>query len=377
MERNTSVKVRLRAAAVFTVACGLLNACSGTTSPAPSVAAPASASAPAPSEAASASASVASPSASAAAAGQTIDEVCAKGVQEGQLDYQAGFNTDAFPKYNAEFQKAYPGITINYSQADPEDTVRRIITEAQSGRTTLDLTYSDPNIAQELVDADLVDKSFDWKSLGVPAGAVVQDFMVRVYRTAFGLVYNTNLVKPEDLPNTWDEVINPKWSGKVVAHLHADSLRNLALVWGIDKLTTWANAFKSTDNPVVIDGATAGMQTVASGENEFTTAGRDDSFNELSSKNAPLGIKYLDIIPTAEPYHTVVKGAHHPNAAACWVAWLASPAGLAAQKAIDFKTNFDIPQGSPAGATLASINTAADAKLVADAGDKVAKILTP
>jgi iron(III) transport system substrate-binding protein len=354
----------------------VLAACSSAATPTPTQAPTA-----APSAAASAAASAgASPSAAAAAnLDDAVKAQCAKGEQEGAMTFISSISANAWPKYAAEFAKVAPKIAANttYQNMNSEDNARKILAEAQTGKTTVDVIYNDAYIIQNLIESNVLDTSFDWAKMGVPPDTI-KGPTVRVFRTTFGLVYNKNLVKPEDLPNTWDDVINAKWAGRVVAHLHADGIKSLVLVWGIDKETTWANNFKKTDNPKVIDGATAGILTVASGENFFTTAGRDDSLREQQAKGAPIDIKYLDIVPTGEPYSAVIKGAAHPNAAACWVLWLASKAGRDALAAIDFKFNDTVPKtGVPAGAKLASVDTKAQADLVNQAGDVVSKILTP
>jgi iron(III) transport system substrate-binding protein len=63
--------------------------------------------------------------------------------------------------------------------------------------------------------------------------------MVRIFRVAGGLTYNTEKVKPEDLPNTWDELLDPKWAGKVIVDPRGRPLNQLSLVWGEDKVLSF------------------------------------------------------------------------------------------------------------------------------------------
>jgi ABC-type Fe3+ transport system substrate-binding protein len=362
-----------RPLAALTIVALLVTACAGAATPAPTAAPTA-----APTSAATSAATTAA-SPAAANLEDAVKAQCAKGEQEGTMSFVSSISANAWPKYAAEFAKVAPKIAANttYQNMNSEDNARRILAEAQTGKGTVDVIYNDAYIVQNLIDAGVLNTSFDWKSFGVPEDTI-KGPTVRVFRTTFGLVFNKSLLKAEDLPSTWDDVINAKWAGRAVAHLHADGIKSLVLIWGIEKMTKWANDFKTTVKPKVIDGATAGILTVASGENLFTTAGRDDSLREQQAKGAPIDIKYLDIVPTGEPYSAVIKNAAHPQAAACWVMWLASKAGRDALAAIDFKFNDTVPKtGVPSNAKLASVNTAADATLVNQAGDVVSKILTP
>ena len=351
----------------------VLSACSAAATPTPTQAPTA-----APTAAATAAATAA-PSAAAVNLEDAMKAQCVKGEAEGAMSFVSSISASAWPKYAAEFAKVAPKIAANttYQNANSEDNARRIMAEAQTGKGTVDVIYNDAYIVQNLIDANVLSTAFDWAKFGVPADTI-KGPTVRVFRTTFGLVFNTTLAKAADLPNTWDEVINAKWAGRVVVHAKADSVKSLVLIWGLDKTTKWATDLKKTVNPKIIDGATAGMLTVNSGENIFTTAGRDDSLREQQAKGAPIDVKYLDIVPTGEPYSAVIKSAAHPQAAACWVLWLASKAGRDALAAIDFKFNDTVPKtGVPAGAKLASVNTAADATLVNQAGDAITKIMTP
>ena len=136
--------------------------------------------------------------------------------------------------------------------------------------------------------------------MGVKPNYISNTNAVRTERIAIGVVYNTDQVQESDLPDTWDGLVNPKWAGKVVVDPRGDQLQLLAIAWGKDKTVDFVKRLKQTDKPQVVQGATAGLLTVASGENKITTNGPAAETAEQQSKGAPVAIRYLDVVPAVD-----------------------------------------------------------------------------
>jgi iron(III) transport system substrate-binding protein len=350
------------AAAVLSVACT-----PGTQSPAP--ASPTAATSQAPAASSSAAAGSAAPDFAAARAA-----VCEKGKTEGKLVY---WNNFAKPDVIfAEFNKAYPGITVDPLTSRPDDFAQTLLTEIAAGRKpTADIMYGELNILKPIFDVNGEDASIDWKALGVadeiltPTGNVV-----RLQRVAAGIVYNTNAVKADELPSTWAGLLDQKWANQLVVDARGRPFDQLSLLWGKDQTIGYVNQLLAL-KPIVINGGTAGMLAVAGGQAKITTGGRSESTAEEKSKGTPLEIKYLDVIPTLDAYNIVPKDAPHPNAAACMVSWLATD-GAKAFETAEFKTNLTRPTGAPADAALIEVDTAEKADSVKKIGKEIGALYT-
>lgn len=344
----------------------ILAACSGGSSPSASASSPAAAS--------SAPAATTESSAS-AAPGADLASVCKQAADtEGQLVY---WNNLANPDpIFAAFKEAYPGIDIETLTLRPDDNAQRVLTEAAAGKQiTPDLVYGGLDVFGDVIARGIIKDDVDWKALGVADDLVTDSGMVRLYRTAGGLVYNSDTTKPEDLPNTWDEIIDPKWEGKVVVDPRGRPFDQLSLVWGEQETLDWVKRFVQTDKPIVIEGGTAGMVAVAGGQGAFTTGGRSSETLEQQAKGAPLEIKYLDLIPTLDAYHAVIATARHPLAAECFTGWAAT-AGAKVHNDAEFKSNETVPPDAPAGAKIIAIDDADKAAKVSDIGPKIGAIET-
>ncbi|WP_225753447.1 ABC transporter substrate-binding protein [Actinotalea sp. Marseille-Q4924] len=301
--------------------------------------------------------------------------VCEAGAEEGTVVFWGSEEDATQQKLEADFAAAHPGIDVEFQSLRPEDITQRLVLEAGSGRASeVDVIEGNLDAFEPLVERDLVQQDVDWTSLGVRESLITETGMVRNSRIANGLVYNPDVTQPEDLPETWEELIDPKWAGTVVVDPRGNPLQALALEWGVDETVDYVERMKETVQPVVIEGGTAGMLTVASGENELTTNGRSAETLEQQAQGSPLEIHYLDVIPTSDFYQVVLADAPHPNAAACWVGWLVGEEGAAKVLEYAYKGNDDIPAGAPEDAVIAAIETAEEVDLAADAAAQIAAI---
>jgi iron(III) transport system substrate-binding protein len=304
----------------------------------------------------------------------SMDEVCKAAAQEGELVSWNSEDPEAYQKIFETFAKTYPGIKLNSVEVRPDDLVQKLVTESAAGHPSgVDAISITMDKAGPLLDNHLINTDIDFTKMGVKHDYIGDGNAVRTERIAIGLAYNTDQVQDSELPNTWDELVNPKWAGKVVVDPRSDPLQLLAIAWGQDKTVDFVNKLSQADKPQVIQGATAGLLTVASGENKITTNGRSAETAEQQSKGAPVKIKYLDIVPAVDYYTAVPADAPHPNAGACWAAWLNSEAGRKAKAEYAFKGNVDLPQEAGSG-QLAAIGNPQDTALVTDTAAKISAV---
>lgn len=313
------------------------------------------------------------------AAGSSLEQVCAAGEQEGALIVRKSTDPDLFEKEIAGFKEKYPGIKVDYGVQNPENSIDSVVAHKQAGRDLdVDLLDEDISDIQPLIDLGYVSK-MNWADLDVEATKTFEVNglqLVRTQRIVLGLGYNTSNVKAEDLPNTWDELIDPKWAGKVVIDPRGKYLAGLSIAWGKDKAVDWYKRFVETAKPMLVQGATASVQKVISGEALLTTSSHDAEINEQQATGAPIDIKYLDVVPTADHYAIVLDGAPHANAAACFISWFASKdGGEAAQLKYEFKNNETEPSGLAKDAVLAIPVTEKDSDLKSETADEFAALV--
>jgi iron(III) transport system substrate-binding protein len=291
------------------------------------------------------------------AANSALSAICQKGVSEGQVDYLTEQDPSIFAKEVKPFESKYPGIKVKVTQLEPQDQVSRVLTEVQAGHTLdADVLAGDQESDLPLFKAGDI-QPVDLSPYGVAADLSVTVLGTKVYltqRVFHGIGYNTQKYKASDIPDTWQGLIDSKLAGKISVDPRGKWIAPLVTDpnWGPTKTYSWYQDLLKTDKPQIVKGVTDSLTKVVSGEVPITTSARSAEVEQLAAGGAPVAIKYLDVVPVDEVIIPMMKGAPHPNAATCFMAWLTGPVSQAQQFKYEFKTNGPTPKGMPSGASL-------------------------
>ncbi len=139
--------------------------------------------------------------------------------KEGKLAFYSAMDLPIAEKFAKAFEARFPGITVRVERSGAERVFQRIGQEMESRIYAVDVVNSADG-AHFIV----------WKRNGwlapylpeevarhYPAQYYDPDGLwvtTRVWLSSLG--YNTNLVKPEEAPASFADLLNPKWMGKMV-----------------------------------------------------------------------------------------------------------------------------------------------------------------
>jgi iron(III) transport system substrate-binding protein len=308
----------------------------------------------------------------------TADAACAAADKEGALNYWSASDPEQFAAEVAPFQAKHPKIKVNFTSLRPEQVAQRVVTEVQSRQPlSVDATTTDLPSATPLLDQKLI-RDVDYTQLGIAKNLItttggVETF--RVFRDPLGIGYNTRTLQKADLPPTWDSLVDAKWKNKIVVDPRGIYVAGISSAWGAAKTLDWFNRFRQTADPLVVQGATASLQKVASQEALMTTSATTSAVREQQAGGAPLDIHYLDVVTSEDKYGMVLKQAQHPNAAACFMSWWGGPEGQAQQLKVEFKSNTDAPEGLPPTSKLAYSKTPQDDAASTKVAGEISSIL--
>jgi ABC-type Fe3+ transport system substrate-binding protein len=201
----------------------------------------------------------------------------------------------------------------------------RIIQEAKAGQAAT----SDLFIGSENHVARMSLKRVEWSKTFSHVTAPMIDWdgrvLIVVSRTP-GFTYNTNLVSANDVPQKVEDVLNPKWKGKIASTPYAASFDRLALIWGEDKTTSFLRAFAKHAAGLIRCGE---EERVANGEFAMMVFNCDlADQNEMREKGAPVsGRVFKDAGILSYWYLAVPSNSAHPNAATLLAAFLVTKEG--------------------------------------------------
>jgi iron(III) transport system substrate-binding protein len=235
----------------------------------------------------------------------------------------------------AEFGKRFPGIRVTWSADRAANT--RIITEQRAGRYAVDvLTFSLGGVLP-LAERKLLGAN-EWAAWGVnPQSVVLDGTAASIYHLVYTIVYNEKLVNAADLPRTWDDLLAPRWKGKLVASqfLLPRLLGFLALEWGEAKTAAYARALIEQQDTLITRAPREvilqrGERLVGVGE--FVSA----SLYWKHSLGMPIGWAPMPTMAAAQFVVSPLARAPHPNAAKLLAGWLATAEAKAARERLRF-----------------------------------------
>jgi iron(III) transport system substrate-binding protein len=263
------------------------------------------------------------------ASGQPLVEAAKK---EGKLVVYGSLESGIMDEMEKAFTRKY-GIPVDYFRAASNKTLDRVLTEARAGRTMSDVVVTNRGPMLLLKKENIFARYVSPESENFPAELRDPDGVLSpVYRQVIvGILYNTQLVKPEEAPKSLDDLLAPRWRGKWVMpdpsrHFTTTVwLRNLEELYG----SGWMGFVKrmAEAKPVLVESFIPSAQKVMSGE---ALAGITyvKYVHIFGKDGAPLDYVRLPKM-LADGHHVGIQTkAPHPNAARLFQDFFISREGM-------------------------------------------------
>jgi iron(III) transport system substrate-binding protein len=240
--------------------------------------------------------------------------------KEGKISYYSALELNVAERLGKAFEAKYPGISVRVERSGAERIYQRIAQEQGSGINAVDVANStDP--------AHYLDwKAKDWLAPYLPDD-VAKHFPADqfdpdgLYATACGWIeaigYNTNLVKPEDAPKSYADLLDPKWQGKIVKAHPGYSGAIMTATFVLARELGWSYFERLAQQKVLqVQSAADPPKKLLLGERAIMADGNDYNLLLLKDQGKPIEAVYategspLIIVPSG-----VFRSAPNPNAA--------------------------------------------------------------
>lgn len=169
-------------------------------------------------------------------------------------------------------------------------------------------------------------KPFDYKSVGVDEKLIDHDGgAISFVHQYIVPAYNSGLVPPKEAPRSWEDLLQPKWKGKVGVTTATHHLGRLAVgPWGEEKTTAFVKSL-AQQSPVV--GELGPTYTRLQLGEILVALSLTDSYIHLAKQTGAPVAEAVEVQPVVAPsYHVgVIKGAQHPHAAHLFAVFMTSP----------------------------------------------------
>ncbi len=262
---------------------------------------------------------------------QSIAQLVEGAKKEGSLILSWGTGTmgglDGVQAMEKAFNKTY-GLNVQFKYTpgpSMPQLASRIIQEDKAGQPAA----SDLFVGSENHVARMSLKPIQWAKVFSHITAPMIDFGNRVVivtsRTP-GFSYNTNLVPRDQVPDQVEDVLDPKWKGKIASTPYAASFDRLAILWGEEKTTAFLKKFVNQVAGLIRCGED---ERIASGEFAMLVFNCDlASPQEAKAKGSPVdGNIFKDAGILSYWYLTVPTNSRNPNAATLLAGFLLTNEG--------------------------------------------------
>ncbi len=236
--------------------------------------------------------------------------------KEGEVSIYNSAPVDDMRVFAAAFEKKY-GIKVKVWRASSENIVQRAVTEARAGRYDVDVAetnspemeaLSREKLLQEVTSPHIADL--------IPQAVPPHREWIGTRLNMFTAAYNTKLVKKEDLPKSYEDLLHPRWKGKLgIEASDLDWFAGVIADLGEAKGLKLFRDIVATNGMSVRTGHTLLTNLVVSGEIPLALTVYNYKAEQLKNDGAP--IDWFVLQPgLARPQGVgVMRRAPHPHAA--------------------------------------------------------------
>ncbi len=246
--------------------------------------------------------------------------------KEGKLSWYTSVDLPVAEKIAKAFEAAYPGVSMKVERSGAERIFQRIGQEYQSKIYNCDVVNSSD--AAHLII---------WKRASMLASFLPEevakyfpkehwdpDGMYASWRVTLSpIAYNSNLVKAEEAPRGFMDLLAPKWSGKIVKAHPGYSGTIMTATQQLSRDLGWSYFEQLAKQKVMqVQSAADPPKKVSAGERAVMADGTEYMVDLLRSRGEPIKEIYaVEGTPLVTGPSAVFARAANPNAARLFYAW--------------------------------------------------------
>ena len=249
--------------------------------------------------------------------------------QEGKLAFYTAMDLAFAQRLGKKFEETYPGIAVRVERSGAERIFTRIGQEYSSNIHAVDvvntadqahcIVWNRNNWLQPYLPEDVA-KHFDKTYYDPDARNITTRILISP------IAYNTNLVKKEEAPKSFADLLDPKWTGKIVKAHPSYSGTIMNATFQIARDLGWGYLEKLAKQKIMqVQSATDTPKKISLGERAVMADGAGYLVIRYKEQGQPVDIVYpQEGCPLATGPSAIFKAAPNPNAARLFQNWMHS-----------------------------------------------------
>lgn len=223
------------------------------------------------------------------------------------------------------FNRVHPGIKVNYLRKSGSSLFELIVRELRAKTYNAD-AYVPLTIDQAmyLAERKLLTRHASAERSAFPEQAKDRDgYWTTLYQTGHVYAYNTRQVNPKDAPRSYDDLLQPKWKGKIMMDEEEDLWYASVLeILGKEKGQSFMRAL-ARQQPVFQGSKTLMMQLLCAGEVALAFPVNFNQANDAKKRGCPSDFVAIEPQTQRPPFViAMAQNAPHPAAAKLFIDFL-------------------------------------------------------
>ncbi|HET7364199.1 MAG TPA: extracellular solute-binding protein [Burkholderiales bacterium] len=246
--------------------------------------------------------------------------------KEGALTLYTSFAEKDLPPLLGAFEKRY-GIKVRLWRSASENVLQRTVAEAAAGRHDVDAVHT------SAIEMEALYRESILQPVAPPHGARLLEGALRPHRgwiatylSFWVQAYNTNLIRKEDLPRRFEDLLDPRWKGKLGIEARVpDWYSALVTDMGEEKGIRFFRELVANNGISVRGGHTLLNNLVIAGDVPLALTMYQYIVEGAKRKGAPVDWIVLEPAIGRMSGVGVARHAAHPNAALLFYEFMLSP----------------------------------------------------
>ena len=236
--------------------------------------------------------------------------------KEGKIVAYGSLESDTVDAIMNAFKKK-TGLEIEYWRASATKVMDRALSEARAGRPVADVIITNDNPLRLMQKQNFFQKYESPSASNFPPDAIDPFLGPRYRNVIIGVLYNTSAIKAADAPKSLEDLVNPKYKGKLVMPDPTQHTTTTQWVTSLHKVMGKEKADKyirdlAAMKPIMVESLLPAAERVTTGETPIAITYVKYAFI-FGKKGAPLDYVRLPKMLGDGHYIGLAAKAPHPN----------------------------------------------------------------
>ena len=248
---------------------------------------------------------------------------------EGTVVFYSSMTAEHHNALVKAFNQKYPAVKVEGFRSNSISVLNRVLNEARAGNHLVDVMNVNELNAWVLKDRRLLQVHKSRETEAFPNEFKDPEGFLPCCADVLtsDMAYNTRLVKKEEAPKSYQDLLLPVWKGKIgMEHDLAELFAALISIWGKDATVNYFKALAKQE-PSQRRGRSLLAQLLAVGEFPVALGFYGYRVLELQETGAPLEIIQADPVVAWPRRLLLARQAPHPNAARLFIDYVLSEEG--------------------------------------------------